>query len=225
MSGQERALLEIEGLTVRRGRDTLLEGVSLAVAPSRVHAIVGPNGAGKSTLLRAVLGLIEFEGAIRCHWRGDGRIGYVPQALAVDRALALTTGEFLALARQKRPVCFGLGAAARARVGELLASVDLAGFERRPLGALSGGERQRVLLANAIDPPPELLVLDEPTSGLDEESSARFEELLVALRHERGATVLLVSHDLGQVRRVADEVTVLERTVRARGRPAEVLAR
>ena len=219
------ALLESEDLRVRRGRETLLADVSLAVASGELHGLVGPNGAGKSTLLQAVLGLIEFEGRIRCRWRRDGRIGYVPQTLAVDRSLAITAGEFLGLGRQRRPVCFGLGAAARARIAALLESVGLAGFERRALAELSGGERQRVLLANAIDPAPELLLLDEPTSGLDEAATARFEELVLALRRDAGATVLMVSHDLEQVRRMADRVTVLNRVVRDHGRPAEVLAR
>jgi zinc transport system ATP-binding protein len=217
-------LVEIDRLTVRREMGTLLEDVSLAVAAGSIHGIVGPNGAGKSTLLAAVLGEIEFEGRITCHWRGSGRIGYVPQSLGVDRTLPLTVADFLALSRQRRPVCFGLARATLARVRSLLADVDLAGLERRPLGTLSGGERQRVLLAHAMDPAPELLVLDEPSSGLDESATARFEERLVALRRSSGATVLLVSHDLDQVRRLADGVTVLNRTVRGSGRVSEVLA-
>jgi zinc transport system ATP-binding protein len=120
-------------------------------------------------------------------------------------------------------VCFGLARAVRTRVARLLDEVGLAGFEARPLGALSGGERQRVLLANAMDPAPELLVLDEPSSGLDEAATARFEERLDALRRASGATVLLVSHDLEQVRRLADDVTLLNRSVRKSGRPLEVL--
>jgi zinc transport system ATP-binding protein len=224
MSASELPLLALEGLGVRRGGDTLLADVSLVVAPGTIHALVGPNGAGKSTLLRCVLGLSEFEGRIRCHWRGDGRIGYVPQALAIDRTLPITVGEFLALARQRRPVCLGLARSTRARIAMLLEEVGLGGLERRALGALSGGERQRVLLANALDPSPELLLLDEPTSGLDEPATARFEERLLALRAAGRTTVLLVSHDLDQVRRVADRVTVLQRSVRATGTPAEALA-
>ena len=216
-------LVALERVRVCRAAGVLLDDVSLAVAPGAIHAIVGPNGAGKSTLLGALLGLIEFEGRITCHWRGAGRIGYVPQALGVDPTLPLTVADFLALARQRRPVCFGLARETRARVARLLEEVELAGFGARPLGALSGGERQRVLLAHAMDPAPELLVLDEPSSGLDEAATARFEERLLALRAASGATVLLVSHDLDQVRRLADDVTVLNRSVRRSGHPAEVL--
>jgi len=217
-------LLEIAALTVQRDRRRLLTDVSLNVPPGSAHLLVGPNGAGKSTLFAAVLGLIEFSGSIRFHWRASGRIGYLPQSFVVDRTLPLTVGEFLALSRQRRPVCVGIGRAQRRCTAALLASVGLAGFERRPLGALSGGEQQRVLLANAIDPVPELLLLDEPASGLDDTAVRQFEQVLVELKRAHGTGVLMVSHDLGQVRRLADQVTLLDRSVRRSGTPAAVLA-
>jgi len=217
-------LLEIAALTVQRDRRRLLTDVSLNVPPGSAHLLVGPNGAGKSTLFAAVLGLIEFSGRIRFHWRASGRIGYLPQSFVVDRTLPLTVGEFLALSRQRRPVCVGIGRAQRRCTAALLASVGLAGFERRPLGALSGGEQQRVLLANAIDPVPELLLLDEPASGLDDTAVRQFEQVLVELKRAHGTGVLMVSHDLGQVRRLADQVTLLDRSVRRSGTPAAVLA-
>ena len=200
-----------------------MHGVTLEVAPASIHLLVGPNGAGKSSLLAALLGLIEFTGSVRFHWRASGRIGYVPQAFAVDRTLPLTVGEFLALSRQRRPVALGLSRTKRARIDELLGRVGLAGFSTRLLGGLSGGEQQKVLLANALDPAPELLLLDEPSSGLDEPSVRQFEEIVVGLR-QTGTAVLMVSHDLGQVRRIADRVTLIERTVRRTGTPADVLA-
>jgi zinc transport system ATP-binding protein len=206
---------------VRDGR-RLISAISLDVAPGSLHFLAGPNGAGKSTLFLAILGLIEFTGRIRFQWRRSGRIGYVPQLFTVDRTLPLTVAEFLAMSRQRRPVCFGVGHSTRRRLDALLARVGLERFLDRPLGALSGGELQRVLLANAIDPTPELLLLDEPGSGLDESSSRRFEEIL---RHvaSLGTGVLMVSHDLAQVRRMADWVTVIDREVRRSGSPSEVV--
>ncbi len=206
-------VLETRGLTVRRGSDLLLDGVSLALPPGSITVLVGPNGAGKSTLIAAVLGQIEFEGRILFHWRRDGRIGLVPQRFAIDPTLPLTAGEFLALSRQRRPLCLGITAATRARVDGLLADADLGAFASRPLGRLSGGEMQRLLLANAIDPRPELLLLDEPATGLDERAVRRFEERLLAARDEWGVTTLMVSHDSAQVRRVADRVVELDRTM------------
>jgi zinc transport system ATP-binding protein len=219
----ELPLVEIRDLEVARDGRRAIHGVGLDVAPASIHLLVGPNGAGKSSLLAALLGLVEFGGTIRFHWRGSERIGYVPQAFAVDRTLPLTVGEFLALSRQQRPVALGLGAAMRARVESLLGRVGLRGFSKRLLGALSGGELQKVLLANALDPAPELLLLDEPSSGLDETSVRDFEAVVAGLQ-QAGTSVLMVSHDLGQVRRIADRVTLLDRTVRRTGTPAEVLA-
>jgi zinc transport system ATP-binding protein len=206
-------VLETRDLTVRRGRVLLLDRVSLALPPGSITALVGPNGAGKSTLIAAVLGQIEFEGRILFHWRRDGRIGLVPQRFATDPTLPLTAGEFLALTRQRRPLCLGKTAAVRARVERLLADADLGGFASRPLGMLSGGEMQRLLLANATDPLPELLLLDEPTTGLDGRAVRRFEERLLAARDESGVTTLMVSHDPAQVRRLADHVVELDRAV------------
>jgi zinc transport system ATP-binding protein len=215
-------LLQIADLTVRRGRETLLQGVSLTVTRGSVHAVVGPNGAGKTTLLSAVLGQTAFSGRITVYWQRSGRIGYVPQSFAVDSTLPVTVSDFLALTRQRRPVCLGIARATRRRVSVLLDRIGLRGFERRQLSVLSGGELRRVLLANALDPAPELLILDEPASGLDQSAARSLEEVLIALKGT--VTVLMVSHDLAQVRRVADRVTVLDREVVSEGSAAEALA-
>ena len=207
------ALLELEKVTVEKEGKVLLEAVSLEVQPGTIHMLLGPNGAGKSTLFSALLGLTDFTGRIRFHWRGSGRIGYVPQRFVVDRTLPLTVAEFLALSRRRRPVCLGIGSGAQREAEALLARVSLQGFGPRFVGALSGGELQRVLLANALDPLPELLLLDEPASGLDEMSARAFEQILIDLR--KTTTVLMVSHDLTQARRIADRITVIDRTVRS----------
>jgi zinc transport system ATP-binding protein len=201
------ALLEISGLTLRPAREALLSDFSLTVARGTLHAIVGPNGAGKTTLLSAILGLIPFEGHIVAHWAGRGRMAYVPQQFQVDRTLPVTVADFLALTRQHFPVCLGVTSATRKRISLLLDRVGLHGIEDRPLSVLSGGELRRVLLANALDPLPELLILDEPGGGLDADAARWLDETLMSLKGE--VTVLMVSHDSEQVRRIADQVTVL----------------
>jgi zinc transport system ATP-binding protein len=221
--GDRTALLEIDGLAVRRHREALLDDVRLHVRRGSIHVIVGPNGAGKSTLLAAVLGQIPFDGRIAMNWIGAGTIGYVPQSFAVDPTLPVTVADFLALTRQRRPVCLGLTRPARIAIARVLDRVGLSGLERRPLAVLSGGELRRVLLAHALDPEPELLLLDEPTAGLDESAVQILDEILLASKRTGHTTVLMVSHDLEQVRRVADRVTVLDRRVVVEG-SADVLA-
>jgi zinc transport system ATP-binding protein len=216
-------VLEIEGVTVRRRGEDLLRDVSFRVRRGSIHVLVGPNGAGKTTLLSAILNQIPFDGRIDLFWRGSGAIGYVPQNLAVDPTLPVTVQDFLALTRQRRPVCLGITRRARAAATDLLDLVGLRGLEDRPLAVLSGGELRRVLLAHALDPEPELLILDEAGAGLDEHAVRMLEDTLRALRATGRVTVLMVSHDAEQVQRVADRVTVLDREVLSEG-PPEILA-
>jgi zinc transport system ATP-binding protein len=219
------SVLELRDVRVKQGESTLLDEIHLDVERGRIHVIVGPNGAGKSTLLAAILGWTAFSGSIRCHFRGSGRIGFVPQSFAIDRTLVLTVAEFLALSRQVwPPVAFAIRSDVQRTIAALLDRVALSGFERRRLAELSGGELQRVLLANAIDPVPELLVLDEPASGLDRSASHALESILLALKETHAVTVLMVSHDLEATRRLADRVTVLARSIVRDGPPGEVLA-
>jgi len=218
------SILDVSHLTVRIDGQLLLSDVSLSVTRGTMHAIVGPNGAGKSTLVNAVLGQIRFDGRILAHWRRNGRIGYVPQSFAVDRTLPVTVADFLALTRQTRPVCFGVGRGAARRIGAMLDRVGLSGFEQRQLSVLSGGELRRVLLAHALDPLPELLILDEPATGLDRTASQWLEDVLLAARDRDDVTVLMVSHDHERVKRHGDRVTVLDTRVVADGAPADTLA-
>jgi zinc transport system ATP-binding protein len=202
-------LLSISDLTIRFGADAVLSNISMSVQRGTLHAVVGDNGAGKTTLLSAILGQTVFTGRIVARWQGSGRIGFVPQSFHADRTLPVSVGDFLALARQNRPVCLGVEAGARRRIAALLDHVGLGGFERRQLSMLSGGELRRVLLANALDPLPELLLLDEPAAGLDHTSAVWLDETLAAIKPD--VTTVMVSHDSAQVTRVADQVTRLER--------------
>jgi zinc transport system ATP-binding protein len=219
----EAALLEVTALSVRVHQEALLDRVDLRVGRGSIHMIVGPNGAGKTTLVSAILNQMPFEGRIQLNWTANGAIGFVPQSLIVDPTLPVTVTDFLALTRQRRPVCLGVSRSVRAEVGRLLDRVGLRELENRSLAVLSGGELRRVLLAHALDPEPELLVLDEPGAGLDETAMQAFEDTLRGLRRTGHTTILMVSHDLEQVERLADAVTVLDRRVVAHG-PPEVLA-
>jgi len=202
-------LLEIQRLAIHRNREALVDDASLSIRRGSLHVIVGPNGAGKSTLLAAVLGLIPFDGHIVLNWRHSGAIGYVPQTFPVDPTLPVTVEDFLALSRQRRPVCLGLSALSQRTVARLLARVGLSGLERRPLAVLSGGELRRVLLAHALDPEPELLILDEPTIGLDPNQIRQVRELIKNLGRQH--TILLSTHILPEVEMTCSRVIIIHK--------------
>ncbi|QVI84170.1 metal ABC transporter ATP-binding protein [Pseudomonas viridiflava] len=205
--------IEFSDVSLTLGRTTILDRITFNVRAGSVHALVGPNGGGKSSLTKTLLGQIPHQGQLSLQWPGSpGLIGYVPQALEFDRGLPMTVDDFMAAMCQRRPAFLGLSKHYAAAIGEALERVGMQDKRKRRMGALSGGERQRVLLAQGLTPAPQLLVLDEPMSALDEAGIQVFERLLGDWRRA-GITVLWIEHDLEAVKRLADQVTGLNRRV------------
>ena len=221
--------IEIDGLSVSRGEQTLLHDVSMHIHCGQLTVLIGQNGAGKTTLIRALLGELPHGGVIR-HVDDHGRdiphlrTGYVPQHLLFDREMPVTVEDFLAAAFTRRPVWTGVSRKTRARVREALAAVEAADLAQRPLGRCSGGEMQRVLLALALNPAPDLLVLDEPVSGVDQNGLKMFLDTVLRLKETHHLAILLVSHDLRLVREYADHVVLLDKSVLCQGTPEAVFA-
>jgi len=216
-------MLRAHAVTVRYGRRTAVDAVSLEVAPGEVLAILGANGSGKSSLLRALAGVQRCQGVLA--WNesaapGAG-IGYMPQD-SMLRA-ALTAFEVVLLGRL-RSLAFRVSeqdlVAARAALAELGIS-DLAA---RRIGELSGGQRQLVFLAQVLAADPQVLLLDEPTSALD---IAHQLQVLVLLRRataRRRLTTIAVLHDLNAAARFADRIALMrDGQLIGLGRPADVL--
>lgn len=204
-------LLSASHICVHQGGAEVLHDVSLTLNAGEIVTILGPNGSGKSTLLRALLGILPLaQGQITR--RPDLRIGYVPQKLHIDRSMPLSVLRFLSLP-ERRSVADS--AAALTRVG-------LAGLDARPMAGLSGGQFQRVLLARALLCNPDLLILDEPTQGLDQQGEAGFYRLIEEVRHETGAAILMVSHDLHVVMSASDRVICLNGHICCEGTPRVV---
>ena len=205
--------IEFNQVSLTLGRTTILDQVHFNVRAGSVHALVGPNGGGKSSLIKTLLGQTPHQGQLSLLWPATpGLIGYVPQALEFDRGLPMTVDDFMAAMCQRRPAFLGLSKHYAAAIGEALERVGMQDKRKRRMGALSGGERQRVLLAQGLIPVPQLLVLDEPMSALDEAGIQVFERLLSDWRRS-GVTVLWIEHDLDAVRRLADQVTGLNRRI------------
>lgn len=202
--------IEAEGLSFVRGGRALLDGVSFALAETGVTAVMGANGAGKSLLLRMLAALVTPDRG-RVHWAGRApdrarasRIGVVFQRPAMLRRSVLANMRFALKAA-------GVAPAERRRRGmEALAMGGLDHLARTSALALSGGEQQRLALLRAMAGAPEALLLDEATAHLDPASTQAIENLVDEARR-RGTCVLLVTHDLGQARRLADRIAFLHR--------------
>lgn len=217
-------LVETRDLSVTLGGQTILDQVSFDLAPDTTHALIGPNGAGKTTVLRSLMGSMPHRGRITCHFRGNGRIGYVPQVLEFDRSLPISVTDFITLAVTRRPLFSGVRTSVRRQVMDALERMECRHLASRPIGGLSGGELRRVLLAQALTPLPELLLLDEPASNVDRHGSQLLESHLSMVCKEQGVTILMVAHDLGSVQRIADRVTALNRSVTFDGDPRQIEA-
>ena len=229
MSGCGLHCLKINHITVRAGADALVEDVSLHAHCGELTAVIGRNGAGKSTLFKAILGEVPHEGEV-IFTGHDGipagkkpRIGYVPQALNVDRGSPATVLDMTLAFTSHYPAFLPVPRRLRQEIASHFARFAADGLLDKPVGRLSGGELQRVLLAIATHPHPDMLVLDEPVSGVDEAGLGLFYELLEQLRQD-DMVILLISHDLDFVRKHADRVVLLDKRVLASGSPAQVFA-
>jgi ABC-2 type transport system ATP-binding protein len=222
------AAISVEGLGKTYGGVVAVSNLSFAVHRRQTVALLGPNGAGKTTTMAMILGLLEpSAGTIRILGepmpKGRSRVlprmnftsPYVdlPQRLTVLQNLRVY-GELYTIARP------------RERIAELAAALDLESFLDRPFGRLSAGQKTRVLLAKALINHPELLLLDEPTASLDPDTADQLRGYLEAYQARTHATVLLASHNMGEVERLAHHVLMLRRgSLVDQGSPAELLAR
>lgn len=204
--------LVLERLTKRFGAHLAVDELSLAVPRGDILALLGPSGSGKTTTLRLLAG---FETPDAGRIRVDGeevtdaapaarRFGMVFQHYALFPHLDAGANVAFGLEAQRVP------AAERARrTADALAKVELAGLERRPVGALSGGQQQRIALARAIAPEPRVLLLDEPLSNLDPALRERTRRELRTLIRRIGITTILVTHEQEEAFDLADHVAVL----------------
>ncbi len=208
-------LMETCGLCFEAEGQRLLQGVDIALLPGRRTVIMGANGAGKSLLLRLLHGLVEpTAGEVRWQGRPLDRAARRRQAMVFQRPVMLrrSVRGNLRFALAVR----GIGGAERAaREAKALARARLADQADRPARLLSGGEQQRLSLARALSTSPRMLFLDEPMASLDPASTHAVESL-IEQAHADGVTIVLVTHDKGQARRLGDDLIFLHR-----GRVAE----
>ncbi len=207
-----RNLTKVYPIPFKRERVVAVRDLSLSVAPGQVYGLLGPNGSGKSTTMKIVLGLVpatagttEIFGHDSSLVESREEVGFLPENPYFYKYL--TGAETL---RFYGKLCGLRGAALRDRAGELLKLVGLEGAASRRLGGYSKGMLQRIGLAQALIQEPRLLVLDEPTAGVDPAGSREIRDLILAFK-ERGITILLCSHLLGQVQEICDRIGILHR--------------
>jgi tungstate transport system ATP-binding protein len=197
--------LVLDAISFRAGGKGIIDRVSAEIGAGPRTVILGPNGAGKSVLMRLCHGLLEpTTGTIAWHTGNSGR---QRQAMVFQRPIMLRR---TALAN----VIYGLKLAGitsrecELRARDVLEAVGLMHLSGRPARMLSGGEQQRVALARAWALNPEVLFLDEPTANLDPGATRDIENIIGQI-HSSGTKIIMTTHNLGQARRLADEVLFL----------------
>lgn len=204
--GRQALPIAANGLVLERGGRRIIHNIDLTVDGDGISVVMGPNGAGKSVLLRLLTGLLKPD-AGRVSWAGAPpdrirapSVGLVFQKPVLLRRSAVANVRY-ALRNVARPQ--------RTRLArESLARAGLAHLAHSPARLLSGGEQQRLALARALAPEPEALLLDEPCANLDPAATAAIEKLIRDAR-SRGTKVVLITHDVAQAKRMADDITFL----------------
>jgi zinc transport system ATP-binding protein len=201
------SLLQSTDITIKYKDRLILTDVNFAIEKGEIVTIVGPNGSGKSSFLKALVG-VEPIAKGKITRAKNLTIGYVPQRLTLDKSLPLTVDGFLSLTAS--------------RASSVANHVNIDALRTLQLADLSGGELQRVLLVQALQSDPDILVLDEPTQGLDQPATADFYTLLELLQKETGCAVLMVSHELHVVMSRSDRVICLNGHICCEGTPSVV---
>ncbi|MDX5360336.1 MAG: ABC transporter ATP-binding protein [Alphaproteobacteria bacterium] len=220
--------IRVENLAKRFKAVTAVDGVSFDLGRGETLALLGGNGAGKTTTISMLLGLIV---------PSAGRIEVLGHDMAAARHLALARVNFQSpyvdlprrlTVRQNLAVYARLYGVRdpEGRIAELARDLDLIAFLDRPSGQLSAGQKTRVGLAKALINTPEVLLLDEPTASLDPDTADWVRSYLERYRETAGAAILLASHNMHEVERLADRVLMMKGgRVVDRGTPAELIAR
>ncbi|MCX6966484.1 MAG: ABC transporter ATP-binding protein [Verrucomicrobia bacterium] len=219
-----RNLTKVYPIPFKRERVTAVHDLTLSVEPGQVYGLLGPNGSGKSTTMKILLGLVPASsGSTQIFGRDSAlvasheEVGYLPENPYFYKYL---TGE--ETLRFYGKLCGLRGAVLRDRARDLLKLVGLENAADRRIGGYSKGMLQRIGLAQALVQEPRLLVLDEPTAGVDPAGSREIRDLILEFKN-RGITILLCSHLLGQVQEICDRVGILHNGRLVREGPLESL--
>jgi ABC-2 type transport system ATP-binding protein len=220
--------ISVEKLTKLYKQTRAVDGISFNLAAGSVTALLGGNGAGKSTTIAMIMGLVtptagrvSVLGARMPRQRYDVLHRMNFESPYVDLPTRLTVRQNLAVFAR----LYGVGDV-RGRIAALAADLDLTGFLDTWTGRLSSGQKTRVSLAKAMLNRPDVLLLDEPTASLDPDTADWIRGHLEQYRRETNATILLASHNMGEVERLCDRVIIMKRgRIEDDGTPQQLLTR
>lgn len=213
------SILEVKNLNVSFGKEKIIENLNFSLKTGENLVILGPNGAGKTVLLKTLLGIYPFNGEIK--WKENVKIGYVPQKFLLEKTVPLTVEEFFRFNPRHL-------AGKKISGEEIIKAINSVGIKdnsvlKNKIGEISSGQLQRILIAWALMDNPEVLIFDEPTAGIDIEGEETIYKLLAKIEKERNLTIIMVTHDLSVVYKVADVALCLNRRFFCYGAPQEVL--
>lgn len=225
---QNTAAISVDGLRKSYGDVRAVGPIGFSIENGSITGLLGGNGAGKTTTIAMILGLVL---------PSDGKITVLGHDMLRDRHRVLHRMNFESpyvdmpmrlTVRQNLKVFAGLYGVAdiAERIGALAESLDLTSLLDRPSGKLSAGQKTRVSLAKALINSPEVLLLDEPTASLDPDTADWIRGHLDRYRRQRGATILLASHNMPEVERLCDDVIMMKAgDIVDRGAPGELIQR
>ncbi len=216
---------KMNNISFKAGKQVILEDVNLHIHCGTITALIGKNGAGKSTLIRAILGEIKHGGEIvfknKANDRDKIKIGYVPQKINVENS-PMTVYDMAEGFCFGTPVFIAKNDKHYNEIKEHLKEFGAEELIDSKVSRLSGGELQRVMMGIATIPYPDLLILDEPISGMDKNGKEQFYSSIGKIKEDHDLAVLIVSHDFAYVKKYADKVVMIDKTVVAEGTPEEV---
>ena len=201
-----------QGLSLHLGKRQIIDNVSVALRGGEMTALIGPNGAGKSTLLRLLTGYLTPDSGTR-HLAGKPLEAWSPEALSRRRAVMLQRTALQADWTVETVIAMGRspwGATADPAVlAAVMAVTGCDGLAGRRYPGLSGGEQQRIAIARALCAQTKIILFDEPTSALDPETIQEVLDVMVKLAHEKNITMVVVTHEMGFARNVADRIVFM----------------
>jgi zinc transport system ATP-binding protein len=201
------SILEVKNLSVKLDGKEIIKNINFSLNEGEILLVIGPNGGGKTTLLKAILKIIPYSGEI--YIKNNYKIGYLPQNIDNISKIPIVVFEMFKFFTDAK----------KEKIYEVLEFFNLTHYKNELFKNLSGGLKQRVLIALSILTNSKILLLDEPTNNLDLSAQNEFYNLIKKLKEEYRISMIIVSHDIGIVNAIADNVLCLNRVMFYHGKP------